>query len=396
VTHNWLDEGLLGRVREIVRPWSCHVVGGAVRDRLLGRTARDLDLVVSGPGAQAALTAGLPAKAIELGGERFAAVRLVGEGFEVDLWDRGDESLRDELARRDLTVNAIAVDLGDGSWHDPLAGREDIRLRRLRAATGESFRDDPLRVLRLTRLAAELPGFSVDKATLALAAEAVDSLGATAPERQREELRRALIAPAPEVAVELWSRLRIYPQRLFPRADPSVAGDRALVLLRAGEDHAARLRVEPLTLRLALIAAAAQGDPDDLLEHGYITRREARDLALALSWDDLPDRVEDQRWLLHRSGELWPTGLCVAAALQPESAGVAVTDRVSQILRLMETEGNAILDPKPFLRGDEIRELLGVTGAALGIAARQLRRAQVEGRICDRDQAVDWLVNERR
>ncbi len=169
------------------------------------------------------LAAGLRARRIDLGGDRFAAVRLVGRTedgreFVIDVWDRGDDDLGAELARRDLTINAIAVDLRDGSWHDPLGGVADIESRLLRACSETAFREDPLRVLRLARLAAELPQFAVEKSTLGLAKDSAAALSTVATERRREEIGRALRTDRPEIALEIWAAVGFFPGALAPRS----------------------------------------------------------------------------------------------------------------------------------------------------------------------------------
>src|SRR5580693_3366996 len=94
----------------------CHLVGGVLRDRLLGLPSPDLDAVVAGRGQEIAerLAAALPARLVPLGGKDFAAYRLVADGWVLDLWDRAGTSLRQDLARRDFTVNAMALALGAG------------------------------------------------------------------------------------------------------------------------------------------------------------------------------------------------------------------------------------------------------------------------------------------
>lgn len=412
----WLDIGLLGRVRAIVAPWPCCLVGGAVRDHLLGRGAYDLDLVTVGPEPAEALARELPARLVPIGGDRFAATRLVAEDGVIDLWDRERTPLVDELARRDLTINAIAVDLADGTVHDPHGGRRDLERRLLRATTEHSFADDPLRVLRLARLAAELVDFEVDESTLELARAAVPGLSSVAAERRRDEFGRSLRAAAPQRALAVWLRVAFYPQFLDRAgADGPAAAPAAFERgRRAAEDFArydaGRPRVDadsdadpapdpdPFTLYGALLLAAAGAEVDDLLRGGYASRREARDLALVLPHRRLPADTAEQRWLLHRSGHCWPTALCFAAAVaeQPSDAE-AVKRRLANCIALARDQGAEIFNPPPLVRGDEIRRLLDLeSGPEIGLAARRLRRRQVEGRLTDREEALRWLLSERR
>src|SRR5512135_1373364 len=119
----------------------CHLVGGVVRDRLLGLPCADFDAVVAGDGEAIAarLARSLPARPVRLGGKEFAAYRLVGSDFELDLWDREGTSLAADLRRRDFTVDALALDLRSGELVDPQAGLHDLRDRVLRAVGPDSF-----------------------------------------------------------------------------------------------------------------------------------------------------------------------------------------------------------------------------------------------------------------
>ncbi|HEV3078063.1 MAG TPA: hypothetical protein VHB47_26860, partial [Thermoanaerobaculia bacterium] len=199
----------------------CHLVGGVLRDRLLGLVTHDLDAVVAGRGDEIAgeLAARLPARLVRLGGEDFAAYRLVlgapaagtpstgsdasdaaaPSGHRIlDLWDRQSLPLHDDLARRDFTVDSIALAPRDGAVVDPFGGLADLERRVLRATTGQSFEGDPLRVLRLARLLARLPGFSIEPETFELARRAAPRLPEIAAERIREELRLLLSYPPAE------------------------------------------------------------------------------------------------------------------------------------------------------------------------------------------------------
>ncbi|MDX1642847.1 MAG: hypothetical protein R3244_00670, partial [Thermoanaerobaculia bacterium] len=176
-------------------PSACHLVGGAIRDWLLeSELAHDWDLVVDGQGAAyaARLARRLGGRVVEPGGTRFAIHRVVAAAMRIDIWDRHGTPLDSELARRDFTINSIALDLADGTLYDPLRGCRDLAAGRLRANRPETFRDDPLRILRLIRFELDLPGFEATAETLAAARHAVTLLPTVSPERIREELDRIL------------------------------------------------------------------------------------------------------------------------------------------------------------------------------------------------------------
>jgi poly(A) polymerase len=172
------------------------LVGGAVRDRRLGRPTQDLDVAVRGDPARLsrAVARELHAHRFALS-EQFGAWRVIsGEGsWQLDITRLLGETIEADLAQRDLTINAIAEPLGGGRPVDPFGGHEDLRSRRLRMVSSEAFRADPLRALRVARLRAEL-GFEIDPATARAARGAAPGLSAVAPERQFAELRRLLAA----------------------------------------------------------------------------------------------------------------------------------------------------------------------------------------------------------
>jgi len=175
------------------------LVGGALRDRLLGRPTADYDVAVAGLGEveRAARALGSDAGGFAFAlSEAFGAWRVVAHErtWQVDLTALGGDTIEADLSQRDLTVNAIAQPLGgDAALVDPFGGLEDLGARRLRTVSADGFERDPLRALRLARLACELE-FAVDPDTLGLARASAPGLRKVAPERVFAELRRVLSA----------------------------------------------------------------------------------------------------------------------------------------------------------------------------------------------------------
>jgi putative nucleotidyltransferase with HDIG domain len=176
------------------RAW---LVGGAIRDRVLGRATLDLDVVVDGdPGEAARSIAKAAGRAVcFVLSEEFGAWRVSARdsSWQVDVEPLRGGSLHADLALRDFTVNAIAEPLGGGEPIDPLGGLEDLAAGRLRMAGARAFADDPLRVLRLVRVAVEL-GLEPDAEALRAAAAHADGLRRCSPERVFVELRRIVAA----------------------------------------------------------------------------------------------------------------------------------------------------------------------------------------------------------
>jgi len=195
------------------------VVGGAVRDLLLDLEPGDLDLVVEGDAVPVARRA-----ATRLGGEvvvhdRFGTATVRGAGIAFDLAGARSETyprpgalpevelgaaLEDDLARRDFTVNTLALRLVDGVLTGWPGAEDDLGARLLRVLHDASFRDDPTRLIRLARYAGRL-GFSAERATAELASAAVagDALATVTPERLGAELRLLGREPQPAALAEL-------------------------------------------------------------------------------------------------------------------------------------------------------------------------------------------------
>ena len=180
--------------REALSDREAWLVGGAVRDRLLERPTADLDLVVEGDVGAAARSLARAARGpvFELS-EAFGAWRVLSadRSWQVDLNPLRGGSLEADLALRDFTVNAMAEPLAGGERVDPHGGAADLAARRLRAVGPQAFADDPLRALRLVRLAAELE-LEPEGATIDLARAQAPRVAAVAQERVFAELKRIL------------------------------------------------------------------------------------------------------------------------------------------------------------------------------------------------------------
>src|SRR5690554_4612027 len=191
-------------------------VGGAVRDRLLGRPVSETDWVVVGASAEEMVALGyrpvgadFPVFLHPKTGEEYALARTErksGRGYGgLTFHARPEVPLGEDLLRRDLTINAMAED-DHGHVIDPYAGRRDARPQLLRHAS-PAFAEDPLRVLRVARFAARYAelGFVVADETMTLMRQLAESgeLQALTPERSWKEISRALMEPHPEVFIQM-------------------------------------------------------------------------------------------------------------------------------------------------------------------------------------------------
>jgi tRNA nucleotidyltransferase (CCA-adding enzyme) len=302
--------GGLDRIRDAAGGLPTYLVGGAVRDLLLGRERADLDVVVEGDAA---------ALAGRLGGntvshERFGTAKMTLDGVELDLASARAESyarpgalpevrlagLEQDLARRDFTINAMAVPLHrEPELIDPHGGREDLERGIIRVLHPCSFVDDPTRALRAARYAARF-GFGVDPDTERLAREA--DLSTVSEDRAEAELVRLSAEPEARKGFELldaWGLVTL-PEGsgelidavadLLQRPPWAGVADRALAVHAAATGRApgAAGRLRDLLASARELASASPGRPSEAVElargRGGIELALAR--ALGAEWLD--------------------------------------------------------------------------------------------------------------
>jgi hypothetical protein len=175
--------------REVLEGEEAWVVGGAIRDKLLGREVVDLDIACRDPKQAARAYAQRAGGAPFPLSERHGAWRVaLDSGRTVDFTPLRN-GIEDDLATRDFTINAIAVPLEGGEPADPFGGQADLERRVLRAVSRSVFDDDPLRLLRAVRLEDEL-GFRLDDETALLVQEHAALVDRPAAERIVAELVR--------------------------------------------------------------------------------------------------------------------------------------------------------------------------------------------------------------
>jgi len=237
-----------------------HLVGGAVRDLLLGRAPHELDVIVEGDVSELAARLGAGAGAVAH--ERFgtatvrdgdcrwdlAAARAETYARPGALPDVRAAGIDADLRRRDLTINALALDLRTGELRSVPHAQADLAAGRLRVLHDVSFIDDPTRLWRVARYAARL-GFALEEHTAQLARDAVraGAPGTVSGARIGNELRLVLTEPDPVAALEAAVALGLAPWLAPDRA----LTERALALLPPGEG-----RRDQLTLAAALAAPA--------------------------------------------------------------------------------------------------------------------------------------------
>jgi poly(A) polymerase len=189
-----------------------YLVGGAVRDAMLGRVSHDLDFALSRNGIRTAkrVANALKADFYPLDPERDTGRVIVqaedGTRTFMDFATFRGPDLEADLIGRDFTINAIAMDLHSRELHDPLGGVVDLKNKRLRACAPSAFSDDPVRILRGVRQAAGY-GFRLQAETRQGMKAAVGRLGNVSPERLRDELFRILEGPQPAACLRALEKL---------------------------------------------------------------------------------------------------------------------------------------------------------------------------------------------
>lgn len=278
---------------------TCHLVGGALRDALLGRTSSDFDFTT--PGDPTPLAKAL---ARTLGGRWFLLDRarhqsrvlltLDGKTLTCDFAPWRGPTLADDLRLRDFTLNALAWPLGGGSPRliDPLQGADDLRRGLLRHCSAQAFSDDPLRLLRGVRLAGQF-GWELAAETLTLMRAARGELARVAAERVRQELAGIFASDRLPQALELLQGLELA-QLLFGR---ELGNDSALI-------HDRLQRLERRLAQLDRTWTPAVGPAGELLTDGF-TRTGFFRLAVLLRTLHPGGRLpaELRRWSLSRKGQ---------------------------------------------------------------------------------------------
>ena len=283
-----------------------YVVGGAVRDALLGLPVKDRDWVVVGSTADAMLAQGFrpvgrdfPVFLHPVSNEEYALARTErksGHGYTGFVCHASPEvTLEEDLRRRDLTINAIARD-ADGRLIDPYGGIADLEARLFRHVS-PAFAEDPLRILRVARFAARFTDFSIAPETLTLMRQMVDEgeVDHLVAERVWQELARGLMEARPSRMIrslrDCGALARILPEvdRLFgipqpPQHHPEIdTGEHVLMVI----DQAAAA-AQPLAVRWAcLLHDLGKGDtPAAVLPHHYghevASARRAREVSARL------------------------------------------------------------------------------------------------------------------
>lgn len=318
-----------------------YLVGGAVRDRLLGRESQDRDWVVVGATPQDMLDRGFlqvgadfPVFLDQASGEEYALARQerkAGDGYHGFQTNTAGVTLEEDLSRRDLTINAMAMADND-RLIDPFNGKRDLDAKVLRHV-GPAFAEDPVRILRVLRFLARFGSdWSVAPETWALLRAMVEDGSAShlVAERVWKEISRALMEPHPQMLVQGLHDLRLLEQPAFEAYRTAQTGEALSSLSRAAERGAS------LETRFAL--AFPRDVPKPLPGVTNRAWRMAR-LACTHRW---PVAETAARWVetlaaadFHRDSSLWPD---LVAAWAAQGHPVQVAEQVAAAVAQIDTK----------------------------------------------------------
>lgn len=399
-----------------------HLVGGAVRDALLGLPAGDRDWVVVGAtpedmAARGYLPVGrdFPVFLHPETREEYALARTErksGRGYRgFTVQASPDVTLEEDLARRDLTINAIAAPAdwtGVGAVFDPYDGVADLRAGILRHVT-DAFREDPVRILRVARFAARFADFSVAPETMALMREMVDGGEADhlVPERVWQELSRGLMERTPsrmfEVLRECGALAVLLPevQRLWgvpQRAEYHPEVDTGVHLMMV-LDMSARLQA-PLAVRFACLThdlGKGTTPRDELPRHIGHEQRSSRLLKAVCERLRVPtdcretaDVVAREHGNIHRSGSL---GAAALLRLLERCDALRKPRRFADVLLACECDarGRGGLQEQPY---PQRQRLAAALQQALAVSTAEVA-AQAAERGATGPQVGEWIRRAR-
>ena len=394
--------------RFLANRFQLYLVGGVVRDRLLGvdRTP-DLDLTTDAPPERIRELVDGVADTVWLQGERFGTVGIRLGDLTMEITTHRSEAymgdsrkpvvrfstdLYEDLARRDFTVNAMAVEVAERSLHDPHDGRGDLGRGILRTPLSpeESFSDDPLRMLRAARFVARY-GLVPAEGLVGAARSLVGRMAIVSAERIRDEFFRLLEVEDPSPGVHLLAEIGLL-DGLLPEVAALDVGERNRVL-----EVVATATDDPV-LRLAVLAQSAGGMASRLVDLRLSGTDVRRIAVLVDGADQIVEGSTDGSW---SDEEVRRLAVAVGPSLDPvldfvDLVGVETGDLVAVVERLGSV--GEFDDLGPALDGDAVMVLLDLSaGPEVGEALSWLVDLRLrEGRVAPDEAAarlVDWWSN---
>lgn len=425
-----------------------YLVGGPVRDALLGRPHQDLDFATSATPDKTLALVKPVADNVWLQGAKFGTVgaEIAGVHMEITTFrteryqpssrhpDVSFESdIETDLSRRDFTVNAMAVRLPDREPVDPFGGVKDLSAKVLRTpiAPEESFSDDPLRMLRAFRFASQLD-FGVDSASMDAIAALKERITTVSAERIRDELARLLLGQKPGRALELaeatglteyflpeLSALKLeqdpvhrhkdvfhHTLAVIERTDPVLELRLAALLHDIGKPRTRRIGPEGVSFHHHEVVGSDMAEqrlralrfPNDVvLAVKEIIRLHHRFHTYRLGWTDSAVRryVRDAGSLLGPLNDLVRADCTTRNAVKAKELGRRMDELEARIAELAEKEELARIRPE--LDGNQVMAFLGVPpGPIVGEALAFLLELRLDEGLVGEEEAYERLESWAR
>ena len=384
------------------------LVGGFIRDGLLGQTPADVDIVLRGDydAGVSAITTALGEDAFALG-DRFQTRRFMLFHGTLDITPLQGADWKEDLLRRDFTVNAIGLPFelvaGEdiaGALIDPTGGLTDLEQQRIVAVAENNLLADPLRILRAYRFAVQLE-FEIEEVTAALLGLHADAVGQAASERIREELLLMLRQPCAHAGLMAIDKAGVL-TALFPEIEP-------MRHFKQNDFHHLPVLAHSLEAirELEHVLSTGEGLADDVREKVLAEMREivsppatrASLIKLALLFHDIGKPGTAQ---VQESGKLGDavTMSCIhaladARATRGPDAGEEFLEKHEEVVNAILWHhyfSEEIVEPIPLLAGDEIMVETGLPeGPDIGRLKEALLEAQVEGTVQNVDEAKKFV-----
>jgi tRNA nucleotidyltransferase (CCA-adding enzyme) len=407
VNLNALENDLLLRgVWEGLGTPECHVTGGYVRDRLLGRESVDLDLVLPGTleestGPARRLAARLDTNAHLLGRDDKRVWRIETPEIRIELWPRGSLDLASDIGRRDFSVNAVIWNLPDGPLDDRVGGIDDLEIGSIRAVSRENLEQDPVRLVRASRFLAQLEGFCIDEETALWIIDLAPMLSGAPRERLGQELLKLVASPWAAAGIQNLIDLDLF-ERSAPPASSSdtawtldnleavsrLSGSSSHPLAEANREAGASAQLAFLLRGWRCFEAGAVSE--------YAWPRTVRDNAASAAklvgkaTETVDESAADRRWFIHIAGSSFPAVIAFAAAVEPDRPW-------TRWWRMWRSKGTELVRPFPLITGEEVCSLLDLPpGPPLGRAIDALTEAQIRGQVRSARGAEKWLKDRAK
>jgi poly(A) polymerase len=389
------------------------LVGGCVRDHLLGRATRDLDFALSGacrelPAAFAEHVSGSFFWLDEVRQQARVVLKSIDGNMVYDFAPLAGISIGDDLRHRDFTINAMAMPLErqNAELIDPLQGKADLHRRVIRACGRSAFDDDPLRLMRAIRFSAEL-GFAIEDRTWEAIRLKAGLLKGVAPERVREELFRTIAIPGCGASLRRLGASGLWPE-LSPVTSPETFEERvslteeaerlsseAGLALYLDREVEGGVSLRSLIKMAAFLDCNGKGIVTNLAERLRLGRESVKILGQLCRDDGRVfqelERIGTERSMFRFFRDWEPAGLGVIIVARVRGA-ISIT-AYTRFLHYFTKKYDPGLDDH-LLSGGDVMEILGIPpGKAVGKALDQLREAEAGGVVNSKEEARSFIKN---